>query len=184
LAQGLSFGVTGGAPLLDRAIQIDESRPYTVGPSLEVRLPASFAIEADALYQRVGNSSAGAEYFGAIFVSYFDRWRGNVWEFPVLGKYYCHSHAGWQPFVGAGLAPRWLSRQEDLSELSNQNGAVQPLAFHYSGWRLTGGVVAAAGIRIHTGRVAWLPQFRFTRWGGSGTLTQPNEASFLLGLRF
>jgi hypothetical protein len=118
------------------------------------------------------------------FVSYFDRLRGNVWEFPVMGKYYFHAHAAWQPFVGAGLAARWLSRQEDISEFSGGNGALQPLAFHYSGWRATGGAVAAAGIRLHTGRVAWLPQFRYSRWGDSGTLTRPNEANFLLGIRF
>lgn len=154
-----------------------------MGPSIEVRLPGNFAIEVDALYQRVGTSSAGAASAGASFMTYFDRWRGNVCEFPVLGKYYFHTHAAWQPFVDAGLGARWLKRQEDISEFSGGNGTVQPLALHYSGWRVTGGVVAGAGILFRTGRVAWLPQFRYTRWGGSGTLTRANEASFLLGFR-
>lgn len=184
LGQAVSFGLTGGAPLLDQALQTDESRRYMVGPSIELRLPARFALEVDALYQRVGNTTALAESAGVIFVDYTDRLRGNSWEFPVLGKYYFHTHAPWQPFVGAGWAARWTSRQEDISELTNSSGTLQPLAFHYSGWRATGGAVAAAGIRLHTGRVAWLPQFRYTRWGDSGILTRPNEASFLLGIRF
>ncbi|HYW41826.1 MAG TPA: outer membrane beta-barrel protein [Bryobacteraceae bacterium] len=183
-AQAVSFGVTGGVPLLDRAVPNDESSPYLVGPAIEVHLRASFAIEVDAIYQRVGHSIAGEGSAGVDFVSYLDRWRGNAWEFPVLGKYYFHAHAAWQPFVAAGLAARWLSRQEDLTELSDVSGTPQPLTFHYSGWRITGGVVAAAGIRFGTGRVAWLPEFRYTRWGGSGTLTRPNEAGFLMGIRF
>lgn len=184
LAQAISFGVTAGVPLLDRALPADESRPYVVGPSIEVRLPASFAIEVDALYQHVGNSTAGEQSSGVNFVSYFDRWRGNVWELPVLGKYYFHAHRAWQPFVSAGVGARWLSRQEDVSELTSGNGTQQALAFRYSGWRINEGAVAAAGIRLRTGRLTWRPEFRYTRWNGSGTLTRPNEASILLGIGF
>jgi hypothetical protein len=32
----------------------DESRPYTIGPSVEFRLPVGFAVEIDALYRRLG----------------------------------------------------------------------------------------------------------------------------------
>ena len=31
-----------------------ESSPFLIGPTVEVRLPASFAIEASALYRRLG----------------------------------------------------------------------------------------------------------------------------------
>ncbi len=35
-----------------------ESRPYAIGPTVEVRLPAGFAIEASALYRRLGQTTA------------------------------------------------------------------------------------------------------------------------------
>jgi hypothetical protein len=61
-AQPVSVGVLGGVPLIDQTqtygnpLDHDESRPYIIGPSLEVRLPAGFAIEADGLYQRIGST--------------------------------------------------------------------------------------------------------------------------------
>ena len=58
LAQPVSFGVKGGVPLTD-AVEGDfggasEARRYTVGLMIELRLPASFAFEADGLYRRTG----------------------------------------------------------------------------------------------------------------------------------
>ncbi len=61
-AQLVTFGALGGVPFPDRTVTHDnplyhdESRPYLIGPSIEVRLPANFAIEADGIYQRIGNS--------------------------------------------------------------------------------------------------------------------------------
>ena len=52
------------------------------------------------------------------------------------------------------------------------------------------GLAAAAGIELGHGRLRWLPEFRYTRWtaniaGPSGPLRfNPNQAEFLLGLRF
>jgi hypothetical protein len=47
------------------------------------------------------------------------------------------------------------------------------------------GAVAAAGVRLHAGRFAVLPEFRFTRWGGVGGISTPrNESAFLLGIQF
>src|SRR5690348_2799796 len=89
-AQAISIGVKAGVPFTDAMIQSnDESRPYIVGPSLEVRLPAGFAIEADALYRRIG-SSQSAHFavingdIGPFFSSFSNRVRGNSWEFPVI----------------------------------------------------------------------------------------------------
>jgi hypothetical protein len=57
-AQAVSIGIKGGIPIGGTIGQQDESRPYIVGPSIEVRLPAGFAIEVDALYRRIGNTSS------------------------------------------------------------------------------------------------------------------------------
>lgn len=56
--QTVSIGVKGGIQFVDQTQPESESRPYLVGPTVEVRLPGNFAIEADALYQRIGNSSS------------------------------------------------------------------------------------------------------------------------------
>ena len=56
-AQTVSAGVLGGVPFLDPTnTSSDESPRYQIGPSVELTLPAGFAIEADALYRRIGAS--------------------------------------------------------------------------------------------------------------------------------
>ena len=69
LAQPFTLGIKAGAPLNDfihtaqtqsvtsALIQnfnfTSSTRRYVVGPTIELRLPAGFAIEADALYRRM-----------------------------------------------------------------------------------------------------------------------------------
>jgi hypothetical protein len=61
-AQPLSFGIKAGLPLLNAfegSIGVgSEERPYMIGPMLEIGLPASLALEVNALYRkRLGNPS-------------------------------------------------------------------------------------------------------------------------------
>src|SRR6266568_8126524 len=59
LAQPISFGVKVGVPLTDFIDTVNGSRTsvttttnrYIVGPTVELRLPAGFGVEADALYR-------------------------------------------------------------------------------------------------------------------------------------
>jgi hypothetical protein len=55
-AQLVSVGALGGVRLTDGFDFDDDSRIYDVGGSVEFKLPAGFAVEADAMYQRVGYS--------------------------------------------------------------------------------------------------------------------------------
>ncbi len=158
----------------------DESRPYTLGPSVEFRLPAGFAIEIDALYRRLGLRDSGVTAFTAYDV-FSDRWRGNAWEFPVLAKYYFRTRERWQPFVGAGMAMRYLSRQHQGNEAGLFGSFYE---VHQSNRQLIAGETGAAGIRFRTGRIEWLPQFRYSRWNASGILTESNEAEILVGIAF
>ena len=53
------------------------------------------------------------------------------------------------------------------------------------GLGLGAGAVFAGGVRFRAGRLAFLPELRYTRWGGSdGNLTRKNEAGVLLGINF
>jgi hypothetical protein len=165
-AQTVSVGVTGGVPLLygvpstpDALVSAtDESRPYVVGPSIQLALPHGFAVELDALYRRLGERESGVTAFPTN-VNSSDRWRGNAWEFPILGKYYFGKRERWQPFVGTGMAMRWLSRTHQ----GNETGLFgTSYVIHQSDEQFIAGETGAAGIRIRTGRIKWLPQFRYT----------------------
>jgi hypothetical protein len=189
-AQAVSFGVIGGVPLNDPLSFHDESRPYIVGGSIEVRLPARFAVEADVLYQRVGNSTASFGIVTPSITSFSSRQRGNAWKFPVLGKYYFRPRtSAWQPFVGTGYVFRAIDFRSDVNETTvDSSGASHNLSFHYnSGIGLGVGAVFAGGIRFHTGRFAFSPQIRYTRWGDNqtnATSLRRNEAGILLGISF
>jgi hypothetical protein len=192
-AQLVSIGVTGGVPFLDRASNPDESRPYIIGPSVEIRLPAGFAIEASGLYQRIGTNETlrfisiiapGASQPGLTFFN--NRLRGNSWEFPLLGKYYFRSRtSSWQPFVGTGWAFRVVGVHETINETnSDVNGDSHSLSFKDSHTDVSVGAVFSAGVRYRVGRMALMPEVRYTYWGSQVDLLRKNEAAFMLGIHF
>jgi hypothetical protein len=198
-SQTVSFGVKGGLELTRQTFPPEESRPYIVGPSVEVALPAGFAIEVDALYHRVGNSASFntppaviASGSGLLqnpsLVSFANRLRGNAWEFPFIGKYYFRPrNTGWQPYLGTGWALRTVGVRADGNEtVLDANGALNSISYH-NHFRSPLGVGAtfAAGVRIHAaGRFAVVPEVRYTHWGNSDNLNVKNEAVFSLGLTF
>jgi hypothetical protein len=133
----------------------DESRPYTIGPSIEFRLPAGFAVEIDALYRRVGLRDSGLSVFPS-YDAFTGRWRGSAWEFPLLAKYYFRTRERWQPFLGAGMAMRYLSRQHQ----GNEAGLFGSFyGIHESDRPFTAGETGAAGIRFRAGRAEWFRNF-------------------------
>ncbi len=201
-AQAVSVGVKGGLPLADLPSGgQNESRLYLVGPSVEVRLPAGFAIEASALYRRIGNTArfgllginldpanpmpTGAQ--GPIAVAYSRRERGNSWEFPLLGKYYFRQRVrGWQPFVGTGYAFRTVGFHSDSTQTNiDPSGVVHTFPIKNDLRSQLGiGATVAAGFRFRTGRVSMLPEVRYTRWGNSDGLNRKNALGLLLGISF
>jgi hypothetical protein len=185
-AQLISVGAVGGVPITDTNGRTDESRPYIVGGSVEVRLPARFALEADDLYRRVGNTSYFGYASGAVFAVSADRRRGNSWEFPLLGKYYFRRTSAWQPFIGTGFTFRTIGVNDTANvTTSDSTGALQTSLIRGSFREpLEVGATVVGGVRFHYGRIAILPQVRYTRWGGSNDLTRNNETSFLLGIAF
>src|SRR5690349_18200579 len=83
-----SFGVKGGIPATD-AFEASggfrqESKRYTVGPTVELGLPLRLGVEFDALYKRLGYSDT-AEIFGTRSYTSF---RASSWEFPLILKYH------------------------------------------------------------------------------------------------
>jgi hypothetical protein len=180
--QSISAGVKVGVPLIDPTTGgSDESQPYILGGFLEFRLPASFAIEADLLYQRVGESSTIYESVGAFGVSMAQRLRGNDWQVPFLGKYYFgHRSTGFQPYIATGWALRIVGIDETFAETGSS--PVPANESYRSGIGV--GAVAAVSVRIGTQKLALTPEFRYTRWGSSTSWLNQNELSFLLGISY
>ncbi len=187
-AQEITVGVTGGVRLTGGTQYQDESRPYVVGPTLELRLPAGFAVEVDALYQRIGTTSTYLFQSGEISNAFVNRQRGNYWQFPLLGKYYFRPRSeGWQPFAESGYAFRVTGFHSiGSTTVTNADGTSQTSAFrndYRSGLEI--GAVIGAGVRFHAGRLAVSPQIRYTRWGDNNNgVTPRNEVGLLMGLSF
>ena len=201
-AQRLSFGVKGGVPLTD-AVEgsfgnRSEARRYTVGPTVEVGLPFSLAVEFSALYKRTGYSTADS-FFGETDIVQV---RANSWEFPMLAKYYLARRLSIRPFVEGGYVLRRLSGVEGSVHSFGQNivtGApfdtTRPLntAFLLRD-DPTHGFAGGGGLRFGAGRLRVAPEFRYTRWtgrgfdeqGSRGFLVQSveNQAEILVGVTF
>ena len=194
-AQLVSFGAIGGVPFLSQNQGGDESRRYVVGPSVEFRLPAGFAIEVDALYRRIGNTfsfeviPANAALISLpLITSDVNRERGNYWQFPVLGKYYFRPrNTAWQPFVGTGWALRTVAFHRNVNQtVLDANGNSHPTSFEYHSRSDVGvGAVFAAGVRFRVGKIALLPEVRYTYWGSTAQFAlRRNEGGVLLGISF
>ncbi len=106
-----SFGVKSGVLLTDTTTGYSrsEDRWYTIGPSVEFRLPRNFAVEFNPLYKRTGYTTTDTDLFGSFYLS---RVRANTWEFPLLGKY-CHGPF----FVSGGYTARRSAPSADVYQV-------------------------------------------------------------------
>jgi hypothetical protein len=186
-AQLVSVGVKAGIPFGDPLGTNRESRPYVIGPTVEVRLPAGFAVEASALYRRLGQSYAFSYApESGVLTSINNRIRGNAWEFPVVGKYYFKSpESSWQPFFGTGWSLRTIDWKSDGATITTGPNGQVVTPFHTSDRSgLNVGATFAAGVRLRVSRFSVLPELRYTRWGGVDGTQRRNEGGFFLGFRF
>ncbi len=124
IAQSLSVGIKAGARLSDEfngsfGTISDESKRYTVGPMVDVRLPLRLGIEFDALYQPVGYT---VQNFDFDFFS--SRERSNSWEFPIIAKYRLPGFARVGPHVGVGYAPRIVQGSRVDGQIQYDQGAI------------------------------------------------------------
>lgn len=183
-AQAVSVGVKGGILLTDALRhKPDESRNYTVGPTVEFKLPAKFAIETGFLYKRIG-SSAGLLFGNGSGTVY--RSRGNSFEIPVVGKYYIRRSAGWSPYLGLGVAMRraWQTTQVTVTGPPNPFFGGNFRTSNLSSYGA--GAVGAAGVQFRHGRWKVSPEFRYTRWSRESQVIprNPNQVEFLVGISF
>jgi hypothetical protein len=175
LAGPLEVGFKAGVPLTDflsaaRSPNFgfnSQTKRYILGTSVQLNLPAGFALELDLLYRRMSYEAVD----GTSQVT------ANAWEFPLLVKY--RFGAGpVRPFVAAGAAWDKLSGLgRSVAELRNSRIA---------------GFVAGGGIDLKAVAVHITPEIRYTQWGAqhfrdvtSGLLhSNQGQAEFLLGISF
>jgi len=187
--QRFSYGVKGGVSVTDPdRINPDESKRYVIGGTVEYRLWGGFAAEADFLYRRNGYSFAYSYILsspngeGAAPPSIVNRSRLNIFELPVLGKYYFRKDTNVQPFVLTGYSFR-KALEHDNSSVTTQGTIVQGKSSYWT--PLDIGASFGAGLRWRAGRVALSPEIRYTEWGSSLNRGVPKrQASVLFGITF
>lgn len=173
-AQPFGIGVKGGVPLNDAFLvtptnpiqYVADTHRYTLGPYVELRLPAGFGVELDALYKTY-------EYRQVVPSPTLDQ-SSHAWEFPVLIKKRFFSGPV-KPYLEAGAAFSHLSVR-DLTELNDRN---------------TWGLVIGGGVDFKLGPLHVTPEIRYTGWtsrhfDSPGTLLQSNrnQAAVMLGIGF
>ena len=183
------FGVKIGVPFTDvlnaknnpnTLINTDTQR-YTVGGSIEVKLPLRFSVEGDVLYQSFSFRSGLYGSTGSVLTAFSDV-DSKQFEFPILAKYR-FSGGVVRPYVGAGASFRRLS---DIGRLTNFVTGTN------TGNDLGTGFVAEGGVQFKLLFLKVSPELRFTRWGvnnfqdGFGNLIRANrnQGEFLLGISF
>jgi len=164
----LHFGVKGGAPLTD-AIDATGNvqsafRHYTVGPMIDLDLPAGLGVEFDALYKKTGYSTpAGAEH------------TASSWEFPLLLKYTFKGHVA-RPYISGGFVFRHIGDIPLLLDNGSQ------------------GFAASGGVRLNLWLFRISPELRYTWWnndvfGGqnfsaASLSSSRNQVEVLVGFTF
>ncbi|HLK46883.1 MAG TPA: outer membrane beta-barrel protein [Bryobacteraceae bacterium] len=193
-SQPVGFGVKGGIPLTNLVSAVhsgtfdynSSTNRYIVGPTVELRLPAGFGVEFDALYRRLHYDGSG--FVNNTFTT--SQTTGNNWEFPLLLKYRIPTEVV-RPYVDAGIAWNTLTgiRQSASNAASSVSSAFtqNPPELHRN---VSEGVVVGVGLDVHV-LLHISPEVRYTRWGSAllqdanGILnTKRDQAEFLVGITF
>lgn len=206
-AQPFSFGVKGGIPATDMvnaatvvagggsltrtsAYQQINHR-YIVGPTVELKLPAGFSIELDALYRHL-NYSGQDTSASLTNSSRITDVKANAWEFPLLLKYRMRKGIV-RPYVDAGVAWDTLtgmkeSVQTTTNGILGRSSSSTPAELNK---KSTSGFVMGAGLDIKALVIHISPEVRYTHWGSTHFLdalgalrSNRNQAEFLVGLTF
>lgn len=167
-AQPVIGGFKLGLPLTDAFSTVENlayppasASSYELGVYGEVRLPAKFSVEMDALHR------------GYTFNSTTGSTSASSWEFPIVAKY--HLLKGpIKPYVEGGVSFSHLSAVESLIVSPNHNANF--------------GVVLGAGVDIHALVMHISPEIRYTgdtlKNFDTVINSNRNQLAFLIGIGF
>lgn len=167
---------------------LTESKRYVLGPTAELSLPGSFAIEIDALYRRQGYQATLNLGSPEQNVLTSERERANSWEFPILLKYKLPVPVI-KPFIEAGVAPRRIAGTvSDLIQAFNPISSPSARLTSANFARSDAGIVIGGGVQISLGRLRISPEARYTHWTGTfanglaGVVTSQEQADLAVGI--
>ncbi len=190
-AQSLSVGILGGAPFQDVVknatttgiTSVAKSTNFTVGPAIQVNLPANFRIEVDVLFRPytfglalpLGISPAPGVPASARSVDV----SAKQWRFPLLAQYRL-GKSRVQPFIEGGLS---------FDHLSGLTAAVKSTITSGPGQLLhqdNASIVLGAGLDVKIPLIRVSGEFRFTRPTVSNfaNISNLNQAEVLVGVHF
>ena len=166
-----------------------------VGATIEVSVWRGFAVEADFLYRHNGFSDrfnfgpgilSGANQSQVSVISASDRIRLDVFEVPVLGKYYFRRDAKLQPFVLTGYSFRKALTNVDSSTTTVSGSSLSTQSSSSSYWTSADvGATFGVGVRWRTGRISLKPEIRYTYWGAHPSIgVSKQQADVLVGITF
>jgi hypothetical protein len=141
---------------------------FTIGPSLQVNLPAGFRIEIDALYRPVAYQIATTFLLGRATANV----SASQFDFPVLLQYHLGKYPLIKPYAEGGFSFATLADlQHAAATITKTNNAGLILGF-------------GADIKVPSLRIS--PEIRYTRQFVSDFLqiSQLNQAEVLVGFRF
>jgi hypothetical protein len=208
-AQPVSFGIKVGAPLnkfvtttyADAFDSAQATKPYTIGPVIDIVLPKGMGIEVGAMYKRIDQQSASYTVL-APSTTYCDGTDcitfthvqshpistvGRSWEFPLVGQYHVPFLRSKQmrPYVESGFSYNHLSNiygpyRIDYSVQTEQTPTINSI--------IRKGVVFGVGAEIKFKMIRATPGLRYTHAGGApgpaATIfaTNQNSFDFLVGI--
>jgi hypothetical protein len=178
-AQSISVGVIGGAPFTDVVTAtststlsyVPKSANFTVGPALQINLPASLRFEVDALYRPYSFEITSISPAG-LNVSAMQ------WQFPFLLQYRFHTPLV-KPFVEAGVSFDHLA---DISAAAKAGTTAPGQLIHAS----NASVVLGGGVDVKIPFVRLSGELRYSHEGSAdfAQVSNLNQAEVLIGIHF
>lgn len=200
-AQNVSFGIKiGFIPDSDMKYATgggSKSKSYLFGPTLEVKLPfEKISIETSVLYNRIGYISR----FYPLYSTYINQVRGDLFEVPLLLKYYpLDTSSKVQLFISGGPVIRLLANasKKTLFIGINQGTGERVVSTYEKNVTSRGGpfgLSIGAGVLRKSGRFCFSPGIRYTKWSGMlfedagsqgySVESSTNKLEFVLNLSF
>jgi hypothetical protein len=204
-AQRFSVGVKAGAPVTamfhtsdawDLERSFSKTKRYTVGPSVELRLPLRLAVAGDVLYTRLNYGT----FVDTSSVSsgprvYSQSTAASRWEFPVLVKYrvpFLHLFVAAGPTFNhvSGIAQGFDTTGRDANRVIQHFHSVSnetPDLVHPT----TAGFATGAGFDFGRRHLRFVPEARYTRWRSQSFVavdsiltSKLDQVEILLGVMF
>jgi hypothetical protein len=178
-----SYGAVVGTPLTDVTqtttiaglAYLSNSTLFTIGPTLQINLPAGLRVEVDALYRPVAYQIATSALLGSVTANV----SASQFRFPVLVQRHIGKIPLVKPYAEAGLSFDHLANlSQAVKLLPTQAGAIVQTTH--------AGLVLGFGADIKVPFVRISPEIRYTRQFSSdfSGISELNQVEVLVGIRF